>query len=327
MIAVRHLRSLFIWRLWISVKHIMKGVRIHPSALLNGDGSSFKLDKGTKVGAHCKLDNKSLGVIGSGNDVWISSDVEMETTTAIHVGEGTTIQRRCTINGSVRVGNGCIFAPNVFVSSGTHPFRENPHLPIRVQEQEIVSKRGSLAHLDKPIWIQDDCWLGVNAVVCPGVTVGKGSVVGANAVVTKNVAPYSIVAGAPAKVIGRRFEWEPKTSLNGNCEEDAPYILSGLRRPARDGIPGGIQITNEVPFCAVLRTADSSSKVLIKYFATQDAEVVVDNKLFSVNAGRGQLEACIKPNGCGSELVFCEVIITSKKNVDCFVVENIFCAS
>ncbi len=54
------------------------------------------------------------------------------------------------------------------------------------------------------IKIEDDVWLGVNSTVLAGVTIGKGSIVAAGAVVTKDVPPYAIVAGVPAKVISTR---------------------------------------------------------------------------------------------------------------------------
>ncbi len=54
-----------------------------------------------------------------------------------------------------------------------------------------------------PIIIEDDVWLGFNSVVLRGVTIGKGSIVGAASVVTKNVEPFSIVVGNPARVVGR----------------------------------------------------------------------------------------------------------------------------
>ena len=53
----------------------------------------------------------------------------------------------------------------------------------------------------KPVTIGNDCWFGANVVICPGVTIGEGAVVGANSTVTKDVPPYTIVVGNPAKVI------------------------------------------------------------------------------------------------------------------------------
>ena len=200
---LRHLLSLWPLRWWRALQALLHGVRVHPSACLLGTAAQLQLARGVAVGARSRLIAADQGRIVIGARVWLSSDVEIETTSEVNIGAGTTVQRRCTINGSTRIGAGCILAPNVFVSSGTHPFREFATLPIRAQEQRLGA--AGMAVLDRPVWIQDDCWLGVNAVVCPGVTVGTGSVVGANAVVTKDVAPYSVVAGSPARVIGSRI--------------------------------------------------------------------------------------------------------------------------
>ena len=55
-----------------------------------------------------------------------------------------------------------------------------------------------------PVIIEDDCWTGANVVIAKGVTLARGTVVGANAVVTKSTEPYSIVAGVPARKIAER---------------------------------------------------------------------------------------------------------------------------
>ena len=85
-----------------------------------------------------------------------------------------------------------------------------------------------LEHGEQPtnerIMIGDDCWLGVNVVVSPGVSIGQGAVVGANSVVTKDVAPYSVVAGSPALQIGHRLVWTPSASLDLTDPASLPYI-------------------------------------------------------------------------------------------------------
>jgi acetyltransferase-like isoleucine patch superfamily enzyme len=146
----------------------------------------------------------ACGELVLSNDVWLSHDVEIESSKKITIGAGTTVQRRATINGSVSIGSGCIIAPNVFISSGTHPFRVYPEKTIREQERLIVEERGDLSSLDRPISIGDDCWLGVNVVICPGVNIGRGVVIGANSVVLKDVPNNTVVAGVPAKAIGTR---------------------------------------------------------------------------------------------------------------------------
>jgi len=91
--------------------------------------------------------------------------------------------------GMVRIGDRAAISPRVtlVVSSRPNWSRILPYVPT--------------AHA--PVTIADDAWLGTGAVVLPGVTVGEGAVVGANSVVTRDVAPFTIVAGAPARFIRR----------------------------------------------------------------------------------------------------------------------------
>jgi acetyltransferase-like isoleucine patch superfamily enzyme len=204
-----HLRKLAPWRWLQSLQWALRGVFINPTTVLLGYGHSYKMERGVKIGARTRLITGADGRLTIGKKVWISSDVEIETDSAVHIDEGTSLQRRCTIIGDVKIGKGCIFSPNVFVSSGTHPFRYIPHLPIREQEALLAKDPQKAKEFDKPIRIEDDCWLGTNVCICPGVTIGKGAIVGANAVVTKDVAPYTVVAGIPAQMISKRLETKP----------------------------------------------------------------------------------------------------------------------
>ena len=70
-----------------------------------------------------------------------------------------------------------------------------------------------------PVIIEDDVWLGANVVVLPNVKIGKGAIIGANAVVTKNVAPYSIMGGVPAKFIKYRFSSDDIVEAEQNSFE------------------------------------------------------------------------------------------------------------
>jgi acetyltransferase-like isoleucine patch superfamily enzyme len=90
----------------------------------------------------------------------------------------------------VEIGDHCMFANGCFVSDASHRY-DDPDKPVPWQG---FTTKG-------PTRIGDNCWFGVNCVVMTGVTIGERCVVGANSVVTRDLPPRSIAAGAPAKVI------------------------------------------------------------------------------------------------------------------------------
>ena len=105
------------------------------------------------------------------------------------IGHHTLIGMGNTIIGPITIGNNVIFAQNIVASALNHEYRD---INIPILEQTI---------LKAPIVVEDDCWIAANAVITSGVTIGKHSVVAAAAVVTKNIPPYSVAVGNPAKVI------------------------------------------------------------------------------------------------------------------------------
>jgi len=100
----------------------------------------------------------------------------------------------------VTIGNRVLFGPNVQLYAATHPLDGHVRRGIKGPE------------FGRPITIGDDVWVGGAVVVCPGVTIGNNSVVGAGSVVTKDVEPYTVVAGNPARVI-RRLEKNEEAAL------------------------------------------------------------------------------------------------------------------
>jgi acetyltransferase-like isoleucine patch superfamily enzyme len=100
----------------------------------------------------------------------------------------------------VEIGDHCMVANGCFISDASHRF-DDPSKPITWQGFE---SRG-------PTKIGDNCWLGANVVVTSGVSIGERCVIGANSVVTKDVEAFSIVAGAPARVL-RKIEYEDSRS-------------------------------------------------------------------------------------------------------------------
>jgi acetyltransferase-like isoleucine patch superfamily enzyme len=97
-----------------------------------------------------------------------------------------------TGGGGVRIGDWVGFGPDVKVWSMNHRF-EDPDTPWLLQGWEA-----------KPVVIEDDVWLAANVFVMPGVTIGKGAIVAAAAVVAKSIPPYAIAAGNPCRIIGWR---------------------------------------------------------------------------------------------------------------------------
>lgn len=105
------------------------------------------------------------------------------------IGDHTRIGLHNTIIGPVTIGCHVNLAQGITVTALNHNFEDSDK---RIDEQGVSTT---------PVIIEDDIWIGANAVILPGVTIGNHSVVAAGAVVTKNVPPHSLVAGVPAKII------------------------------------------------------------------------------------------------------------------------------
>jgi acetyltransferase-like isoleucine patch superfamily enzyme len=116
----------------------------------------------------------------------------------IVIGKNSVINHSCSIDGrhDVTIGNNVSISPHVHIITGTHD-ADSP----------------SFAYISKPVTIKDYSWVGSRATILPGVTIGEGGVVAAGSVVTKDVAPYTIAAGVPAKKIKDRkkdISYNPK---------------------------------------------------------------------------------------------------------------------
>ncbi|NEO99695.1 MAG: acyltransferase [Symploca sp. SIO2E9] len=98
----------------------------------------------------------------------------------------------CLSGGDIKIGDNCLIASHSGIYANNHSFAD-PLRPIRDQGSSF-----------KGIVIEDDCWLGSGVRVLDGVTIAKGSVIGAGAVVTKDIPPYSVAVGVPAKVVSHR---------------------------------------------------------------------------------------------------------------------------
>ena len=108
---------------------------------------------------------------------------------AVHIGRNTRVGMSNVIIGPVTIGNNVILAQNIVVSALNHNYKD-VIVPIYLQGETVAT-----------ITIEDDCWIGANVVITAGITIGKHSVIGGGAVVTKNIPPFCVAVGNPARVI------------------------------------------------------------------------------------------------------------------------------
>jgi len=107
----------------------------------------------------------------------------------VHIGNNSRVGMGNVVIGPVTIGNNVILAQNIVMSGLNHNYT-NIDIPIYLQGETVAV-----------ITIEDDCWIGANAVITAGITIGKHSVIAGGAVVTKNIPPYSVAVGNPARVI------------------------------------------------------------------------------------------------------------------------------
>lgn len=112
----------------------------------------------------------------------------------LEVGSDVMINENCYLHcvGGVKIGDWVRIAPGAKIFTWNHRF-EDAAVPIKRQGGDV-----------RAVEIGEDVWIGTDAVVVPGVRIGRGAVVGAGAVVTRDVPDLAVVAGVPARVIGRR---------------------------------------------------------------------------------------------------------------------------
>ncbi len=117
-------------------------------------------------------------------------------TSSIEIGSNISFNSNVMINargiGKIIIGNNVLIGPNVVIRSNNHDYQD---IEVPIIKQGMTKGQ---------IIINDDVWISSNCVILPDCIIGKGAIVAAGAVVTKDVEPYSIVGGVPAKTIGMR---------------------------------------------------------------------------------------------------------------------------
>lgn len=127
-----------------------------------------------------------------GRDVNIEKGASFSSGRGISIGSGSGVGVNCKINGPLEIGEKVMMGPDVAILTHSHNI-DRTDIPMADQGAS-VSK----------VTIGNDVWIGMRSIIMPGVTIGNGAVIGAGAVVTKDVPDYAIAGGVPAKVIKYR---------------------------------------------------------------------------------------------------------------------------
>lgn len=122
----------------------------------------------------------------------------------ISIGNDVFIATGCcfqSVHGSIIIGNHVMFGPEVHIHGGNHKFDRVGYF----MKENDDKQQGE----DGYIIIENDVWVGARAIILKGVTIGKGSIIGAGSIVTKSIPPYSIYTGAPTSRM--RIRWDTET--------------------------------------------------------------------------------------------------------------------
>ncbi|MCX7749013.1 MAG: acyltransferase [Clostridia bacterium] len=112
----------------------------------------------------------------------------------IEIGDNSGLGLNCRITGPLKIGNDVMMGPDVMIFTQNH---ETSRLDIPMWKQTAPKKA---------VVIEDDVWIAARAIILPGITIHKGSIIASGAIVTKDVPPYAVVGGNPAKIIKFRNE-------------------------------------------------------------------------------------------------------------------------
>lgn len=144
--------------------------------------------------------------ISLGDNVWLGSKTELDGA------------------GEIEIGDGVIFGPEICVYSRTHNFDSSDLNALPFDNVVIMSK----------VVINDYVWIGRRVIILPGVTIGKAAIVGAGAVVAKDVPDYAVVVGNPAKVVKYRNADKVELLL----KEGNPFVYNKLGHGKKDVVKG-----------------------------------------------------------------------------------------
>ena len=157
-----------------------------------------------------------LGEVGEGTlmlgPIWFHYGCHTKVGNRVFANFNLTVQD----DAEVTIGDDVNFGPGCSIVTPVHPM-------VASERNEMLDQNGEVKRLcyAKPVHIGNSCWFGANVTVCPGVTIGYGCVIGAGAVVTRDIPPNSFAAGVPAKVI--------RTITEADSMKYKPELLAGCQ--------------------------------------------------------------------------------------------------
>lgn len=128
-----------------------------------------------------------------GSNVNIEKGADFGTGKGISLGDYSGIGVNCKVRGPLTIGKNVMMGPNVNILTHSHNF-DRTDIPMCKQGGNF-----------KSVTIGNDVWIGMNTLILPGVHIGNGVIIGAGAVVTKDIPDYVVVGGVPAKIIKNRI--------------------------------------------------------------------------------------------------------------------------
>jgi len=124
----------------------------------------------------------------------------------IYIEDGVNIGVGCTIfttRANIYIGKNTFSGPNLTMMSGDHAFIAGEYM-LNISKHKLKNMQ-DISCYDKDIIIEQDVWIGANVTILKGITVGRGAILAAGSVIVKNVPPYAIFGGSPARLI--KFKW------------------------------------------------------------------------------------------------------------------------